>query len=409
MMRLGNSFIQDPHSIYRELRLQAPAHQVEMWGGVHFWLVTRYDEARRLLTDPRLKKDAATASAYFPPETNTSFDSVLGDNMLFRDPPDHTRLRRFVTTAFTAHAVKRLRPTVLRIADELVEAMVAVAPGPVDLMQSLAQPLPVRVIGELLGVPQGQQDRFVSLVVPLFTSTDIAQLQRAQAELTQLLHSMVAAKRENPADDLLSDLVHLRDDGDRLSEEELLGTAFLLIVAGYETTVNLVGNGILALLQHPDQLRALRADMSLLPAAVEESLRFESPLNTATVRFTSEPVSLGEVEIPAGQLVLIGLLAANHDERRFVDADRFNIFRVGNRHLAFGHGVHHCIGAPLARLEAELAFDRLLCGFDDIELAKDASLQYRPSTLMRGLQSLPVVLRPVASPQWQPASLASEL
>ena len=351
MLHLGKSFIQNPHSLYEQLRLQGPAHPVTMWGGVRVWLITRYDEARVLLADPRVKKDGATASALFPPGADRSIGSVLGDNMLFKDPPDHTRLRRFVTAAFTAHAVKQLRPTIARITDELLDAIAASAHESVDMMQALAQPLPMRVIGELLGVPAAKQDAFVSLMIPFFTSADPQELRTTQVELTNLLRSIIATKRSRPGDDVLSDLVHRRDEGDQLSEEELLGTVFLLIVAGYETTVNLIGSGILALLQHPEQLNAVRADRSLLPAAVEEILRFESPLNTATVRFTTAPVDLGDVVIPAGELMMIALSSANRDERRFEDADRFDVFRKTNRHIAFGHGIHHCVGAPLARME----------------------------------------------------------
>lgn len=390
MLRLGNSFIQNPHLSYERMRLQAPAQPVMMWGGVRVWVVTRYEEARALLADPSVKKDGLMASRLFPPGTDGSIGSVLGDNMLFKDPPDHTRLRRFVTAAFTAQSVKRLRPTVERMADELLDAI-----GDkhnVDLMRAFAQPLPVRVVGEILGVPPAEQDTFLSLVIPIFTSTDPGGLGSAQTELTGLLQNIIAAKRSNPGGDVLSSLVHHRDDGDRLTEGELLGTAFLLIIAGYDTTVNLIGNGILALLQHPDQLRAVRADPRLLPAAVEEILRYESPLNTATVRFTAEPITLGEHEIPAGELVLIALLGANRDERRFTDPHRFDVFRPENRHLAFGHGIHHCVGAPLARMEGEVALERLLCRYDDIRLTDTGPLRYRPSTLMRGLQTLPVTL-----------------
>lgn len=387
MLRLDNAFVQNPHLSYDRMRQEAPAHPVIMWGGVRVWMVTRFEEARALLADPRVKKDGPTATAFFPPGTDGSIGSLLGDNMLFKDPPDHTRLRRFVTAAFTTHAVKRLRPTIIRAADELLDDITT---GEVDLMRAYAQPLPVRVIGELLGVPTAAQGTFPSLVVPIFTSTDVDELRTAQIGLSALLQTIIATKRSSPGDDVLSSLVHQRDHGDRLTEQELLGTAFLLIIAGYDTTVNLIGNGVLALLQHPDQLRAVRADPSLLPAAVEEILRFQSPLNTATVRFTAESIPLGGTVIPAGELVLIALLGANHDERRFPDPHRFDIFRPDNRHLAFGHGIHHCLGAPLARMEGEIALDRLLSRYEDIRLAITEPPTYRPSTLMRGLRSLPV-------------------
>lgn len=401
MLRLGNSFIQNPHSIYQQMRRQGPAQPVMMWGGVRVWMVTRYDQARALLADPRVKKDGPTATRLFPPGTDGSIGSVLGDNMLFKDPPDHTRLRRFVTAAFTAHSVKRLRPTIVRIADDLLGGIDTEVD--VDLMQMFAQPLPVRVIGELLGVPPAEQDTFLSLVIPIFTSTDTDELRTAQMELTALLQGIIAAKRNDPGEDVLSSLVHHRDDGDRLSESELLGTAFLLIIAGYDTTVNLIGNGIHALLRHPDQLQAVRADRRLLPAAVEEILRYESPLNTATVRFTAEPVTLGDIEIPAGELLLIALLGANRDDHRFTDPHRFDVSRPQNRHIAFGHGIHHCVGAPLARMEGEVALERLLVHYEDIRLTDTGPLTYRPTTLMRGLQALPVTLR-TAEPERTPAA-----
>ncbi|BBZ32082.1 cytochrome P450 family protein [Mycolicibacterium confluentis] len=391
MLTLDNSFIQDPHVVYERLRRQGPAEPVLMWGGARVWMVTRYEEARALLADPRLKKDGPTATRLLPPHLDRSIGSVLGDNMLFKDPPDHTRLRRFVSAAFTTHSVKRLRPAIVRIADDLLDDIDL--QGDVDLMRAYAQPLPVRVIGELLGVPPGAQDAFMSLVVPIFTSTDQDELRTARTGLTALLRTIVAAKRSAPHGDVLSSLVHQRDNGDRLSEGELLGTAFLLIIAGYDTTVNLIGNGVLTLLRNPDQLRAVRADRTLLPVAVEEILRYESPLNTATVRLTSEPIPLGDIVIPANEVVLIGLLGANRDELRFADPHLFDVSRPDNRHLAFGHGIHHCLGAPLARMEGEIALDRMLSRYDDIRLASTSSLTYRPSTLMRGLQELPVTVR----------------
>ncbi|MGE2728224.1 cytochrome P450 family protein [Mycolicibacterium vaccae] len=387
---LDDSFFQNPHAAYAELRRRGAVHRVRMWSGLDVWMVTGYQEARQLLTDPRLHKHGPTVSSLFPASHPTSIGTVLGDNMLFRDPPEHTRLRRMVAAAFTARTVRGLRPSIVGIADDLLTAMSRQAPGRVDLLQSFAQPLPLRVISELLGVPMRSRERFSSLVMPIFNTSVPDEVDRAQRELTRLLQSILATKREEPASDVLGHLVHLRDDGDRLTEDELLGTAFLLIVAGYETTVNLIASGVLALLRYPAQMAALRADRTLLPSAIEEMLRCESPLNTATARFTGEPVRVGEIEIPAGELVIIALLGANRDERQFPDADSFNVFRTENRHLAFGHGIHHCIGAPLARMEAEIALDGLLSRFDHIELADDEPLAYRPSMLMRGLLSLPV-------------------
>ncbi len=392
-LTLDHSFFQSPHAVYAELNRRGAVHRVRIQGEVDVWMVTRYAAARKLLADPRLKKHGPTASSLFP-AGHTTIGTVLGDNMLFRDPPDHTRLRRLVTAAFTAQAMRGLRPAIVEIADDLLTAMGHQAPGRIDLMQSLALPLPIRVIGELLGVPAESRERFTSLTMPIFDTSAPDEMDRARQELTELLRSIVAAKREEPAGDVFGHLVHLRDNGDRLTEDELLGTAFLLIVAGYETTVNLIANGTLALLRNPAQLAAVRADRSLLPSAIEEALRAESPLNTATVRFTSEPVDVDGIEIPARQLVMIALLGANHDERQFDDPDSFNVHRTDNRHLAFGHGIHHCIGAPLARMEAEIAFEGLLSRFPQIELAADEPLEYRPSTLLHGLLSLPVHIGP---------------
>ncbi len=329
--------------MYAELRRRGAVHRVRIWGEVDVWMVTSYAEARRLLTDPRLKKHGPTASSLFPPST-TTIGSVVGDNMLFRDPPDHTRLRRLVTAAFTAHAVRALRPAIEGVADDLLDALSRQVPGRVDLMQSFAQPLPLRVISELLGVPEESRERFCSLMLPILDTSAPDEMYRAQQELTLLLQSIVAAKRTEPVRDMLGHLVNLRDDGDRLTEEELLGTVFLLIVAGYETTVNLIANGVLALLRNPTQLAAVRADRSLIPSAIEEMLRFDSPLNTATARFTAEPVRVGDIEIPSRELVIIALLGANHDDAQFDQPDSFDVFRTDNRHLAFGHGIHHCLG-----------------------------------------------------------------
>jgi cytochrome P450 len=241
-------------------------------------------------------------------------------------------------------------------------------------------------------VPPGDRDNFRTHVEPLLTSTDPDELSAAENALAHLLAALIERKRKQPADDLLSALVHTSDVEDRLSHDELLSTTFLLILAGYETTVNLIGNGVLALLRNPSQLAALRSDPALMPCAVEEFLRFESPLNTATLRITTETVRIGEVDVPAGQLVVVALLAANHDARHYDAPDRLDVTRTRNPHLAFGHGIHHCLGAPLARLEGEIAIGRLLARFERITLDSNVVLRYRNSTLMRGLTALPVRL-----------------
>jgi cytochrome P450 len=309
--------------------------------------------------------------------------------MLNTDPPDHTRLRKLVNRAFTARTVSRLRPRIVEITDGLLEELARA--GEADLLEAFAFPLPITVICELLGIPGADRDRFREWSNVLVSAAGPERIGRASAEMAEFLTDLVAAKRAAPTEDLLSGLVHVCYEGERLGMAELVSMAFLLLVAGHETTVNLIGNGMLALLRHPDQLAALRRDPSLLPNAVEEFLRYEGPVNLATLRFTTEPVALDGVEIPAGEFVLVSLLSANRDGTRFADPDTLDVRRPAGGHLAFGHGIHYCVGAPLARLEAEIAIGRLLERFGDIRLAADpATLSWRDSTLMRGLETLPV-------------------
>ena len=397
LVRLDRQFVQDPPELYRRLRAEAPAHPVIMWGGVRVWLVTRYADAKALLADPRLSKDHAGVLALFPPGTEGAHSSPLSANMLLADPPDHTRLRRLVNKAFAVRAVAHLRPRIEGIADELLDAIAAAAAhGDVDLIESYALPLPIRVIGELLGVPASDREQFRVGVEAILTTTDQDALHATMEMLADLLTRLIAGKRAAPGEDLLSALVQVEEDGDQLSEQELLATTYLLIVAGYETTVNLIGNGILALLRNPVQLRALRAAPARLPEAVEEFLRYDSPLNLATPRFSTVAIRVDEVTIPAGELVMIALLAANHDGERFEHPDQLDIGRTANPHLAFGRGIHYCVGAPLARLEGEIALGRLLARFDSVRLADHAVPRYRNSTLMRGLSALAVRLEPAA-------------
>jgi cytochrome P450 len=388
---LDSAFVQDPHELYRRLRSAGPAHRVTIWGGVPAWLITRYDEARELLNDPRLCKDNARAVELFPPGLAGAHDSPLSSHMLNSDPPDHTRLRRLVQKVFTSRAIARLRPHVETIVDHLLDELPT--GSPVDFIRSFALPLPITVISELLGVPEADRDKLATWAQPFITKASPAEIAQGEAQLTAYLTDLIAAKRADPGADVLSGLVQVTEDGDELSPDELLAMAFLLIVAGYETTVNLLGNGLRALLDEPAQLAALRGNLGLLPRAVEEFLRFESPLNMATTRFTVAPVVVGDVEIPADEFVMIAILSANHDAHRFAEPDRLDVARESNPHLAFGHGIHHCLGAPLARLEGEVAFGRLLSRFGSITLAGDpARLAYRNSSLMRGLQALLVLL-----------------
>ncbi|WP_027943276.1 cytochrome P450 family protein [Amycolatopsis taiwanensis] len=391
---LDGEFLSDPHAFFRKLRAEAPACRLAAPNGFKGWLVTRYADARELLADSRISKDTARARKLLraqaePGDDGGFVDTALSQHMLNADPPVHTRLRKLVNKAFTARTVARLRPRIEEITAELLDEMAKA--GSVDLVKSFAFPLPTTVICELLGVPGEDRERFSAWSATLLSRSELEAVRRDSAAMATYLRELIDGKRQTPTEDLLSELVHVSEEGDRLSAEELVAMAFLLLVAGHETTVNLIGSSVLALLDNPDQLAALRADESLLPNAIEEFLRFEGPVNIATLRFTVEPVRVGEVEIPAGEFVLISLLSANRDPGRFPDPDRLDVTRAPGGHLAFGHGIHYCVGAPLARLEAEIALGGLLRRFDSLALeGEPETLRWRDSTLIRGLESLPI-------------------
>ena len=312
--------------------------------------------------------------------------------MLSTDPPDHDRLRRLVSKAFTARRIERLRPRVTEITASLLDAMPD--RGEVDLLQVFAFPLPITVICELLGVPSRDHDEFRAWTQAILSHGGTPEGPGAAAmAMATYFTAMVADKRAHPADDLLSALIAARDSGDRLTESELLGMLFLLLVAGHETTVNLIGSGTLALLVNPGEMARLRADRSLLPGAVEELLRYTSPVNHATFRFTAEPVKIGGRLIPAREPVLVAIASANRDPDRYPAPDQVDFGRAVGGNLAFGHGIHYCLGAPLARMEGEIAFGGLLARFPGMTLAvPPESLRWRPSTLIHGLEPLPLRL-----------------
>lgn len=394
---LEESFVQDPHVVYDLLREQAPAHKVLLPFGTEAWVVTRYEDARTALADPRLSKDMARANEFWmrvydnvSDEVAETFDQSLSAHMLNADPPDHTRLRKLVNKAFTARRVEALRPRIEEITESLLDAMAG--QDEVDLLEAFAFPLPITVICELLGVPVEDRSDFRkwSALILSDTGDEVS----ASRQMAGYLRDLIARKRASAGDDLLHALLEARDDNDQLSEHELIAMVFLLLVAGHETTVNLIGNGVLALLRNPSQLELLRSDPALLPGAVEEFLRYDGPINLATFRWTTEPVRLGEVEIPMGEFVLVSLLAANHDPARFADPSKLDVTRPAGGHVAFGHGIHYCLGAPLARLEGEIAIGRLLERFPNLQLASEqpSTLRWRASTLIHGLEELPVRL-----------------
>ncbi|MBV9795774.1 MAG: cytochrome P450 [Actinobacteria bacterium] len=388
--QLDDAFAQDPYPVYERLRAAGPVSRAMMPGGQPVWVITSYPAARAALADPRLVKD--WRQLFGQGGGDQGGFAALDAHMLNTDPPDHTRLRRLVSQAFTARRVSGLRPRVTEITTGLLDAMAG--EREVDLLATFAFPLPITVICELLGIPGHDRDDFRAWTQAILSPDETTDSpDRAAAAMTSYFTALMANKRAHPADDLLSALIAAHDDGDRLSEPELLGMMFLLLVAGHETTVNLIGSGTLALLTSPGELARLRADPSLRPGAVEELLRYTSPVNHATFRFTAEPVELGGTRIPAREPVLVAIGSANRDPDRYPAPDRLDLGRDAGGSLAFGHGIHYCLGAPLARMEGEIALGGLLERFPDITLAVPAeTLRWRSSTLIRGLQTLPVRL-----------------
>ncbi|MFG2884341.1 cytochrome P450 [Streptomyces sp. NPDC048297] len=385
---MGEDFVRDPYPVYAALRERGPVHKVRIPEGAEAWLVVGYEAGRAALVDPRLSKQWRNAS----PTLGISAPSA-GPHMLNSDPPDHERLRKLVVREFTPRRIEQLAPRVQQITDELLDAMTELPDGRADLVEALSFPLPIAVICELLGVPTLDRDAFRTWTSTTLTDPDPKARQAATGEVSKYLVELLESKRRDPSDDLMSALIRTTDeDGDRLSADELLGTAWLLLVAGHETTVNLISSGVLALLTHPDQLAALRDDMTLMDGAVEEMLRYEGPVEAATFRFTTEPVEIGSTVVPGGgELVLVSLADANHDQARFADPGRFDIRRPAGGHVAFGHGIHYCLGAPLARLEARIAIRALLERCPDLALdAHPAALTWRNGMLMRGPHQLPV-------------------
>jgi cytochrome P450 len=394
---LSDNYFQDPLSYFARMRERSPVAPVVLPDGNKVWLVTRYEDVRGALADGRLNKDWARklTDEGWEPDPVAGFLSV---HLLNLDPPDHTRLRKLVSKAFTGRRVAGLRPRIEAITSSLLDAMAsraAAGEAEVDLIDAFAFPLPITVICELVGIPAADQEQFKGwshAVVSSVATQD--EFYSAGLAMYTYFTELVAAKRKSPADDLLSALIAARDDNDSLDERELIAMLFLLLVAGHETTTNLIASGTLALLTHPSEMARLRSDPALLPSAVDELLRYVNPVNHATDRFTLEPTEIGGVTVPAREWVLCVTSSANHDPARFADPGRLDLGRDTGGHLAFGHGIHYCLGAPLARLEGEVAFGALLARFPELALAVPAStLRWRPSSLIHGLESLPVRLR----------------
>ncbi|MDX3539338.1 cytochrome P450 [Streptomyces sp. MB09-01] len=383
-------FNADPYPFYAALRTAGPVHEVVL-GGERTWLVVGHEEARQALGHPGLSKNWFGAGLFGDAPV-----PAVATSMLDADPPHHTRLRGLVAREFTARRIASLRPRVQQITDELLDAMAARPDRRADLIGSFAVPLPMTVICELLGVPGLDRARFRYWSGEIVAPQDGGGADgRVLDQMTAYLSELVGAKAADPGEDLLSALIRTRDEeGDRLSPDELIGMAFLLLVAGHETTVNLVGNGVRALLAHPEQLAALRADPDgLIDGAVEEMLRYDGPVQHATYRFARTGLELGGTFVPAGSSVLVALAAADRDPARFArpGPDVFDIRRPGPGHLAFGHGIHFCLGAPLARMEGRIAIRALLERFPELAEDPDAGPRdWLTGGLMRGVTRLPL-------------------
>jgi cytochrome P450 len=393
-------FMEDPsldsHPRYARLRAECPVPRLVGVNGVQRFVVTRYEDAKSAFTDPRLSRNARYAERTL---AEAGMGAMLDDdvaaanhNMLSADPPDHTRLRRIVAAEFTPRRCETLRPRVQELADELISAFEGT--GRTEFMHDFANPLPALVIAELLGVPREDQRRFRAISNDYMRPWGDPRQAEASAALAAYLAQQIQAKRERPGDDLLSDLVSSRAE-DRLTEDELRGTALLLLVAGHETTANLIGNGLLALLQHPDQYALLRERPELIPEAVEEFLRYDSPVERSPDRYSVQDMEIGGTFIPAGSVVQVGISSANRDEAAFKDADTLDVTRAPRGHVAFGYGIHFCLGAPLARVEAQIAFATLLRRLPDLQLAVPAeTLTHRQTSIIRALDTLPLTFNP---------------
>jgi cytochrome P450 len=394
---LADSYHQHPVPMYDRLRNDDPIHYSELIGA---WVFSRYEDVDAVLRDyKRFSNDSRNA-------TNAANDLAAELNetrsILALDPPDHTRLRGLVSQAFTPKSIEGWRPrieaVVARLMDDL-DARVARGERHVDMLEALAIPLPITVIAEMLGVPPEDLPKFkewsdhvARTLEPTITEDEARVAQHANEELGAYFEQIIEQRRADPQDDIISQLIAAEEEGDKLTHDELLVSLRLILIAGNETTTNLIGNGLLALLKHPEQLELLRREPELMESAVEELLRYDSAVQTDG-RTALEDMEWDGHQIKRGQQVILLLGSANHDPSEFPDPERLDITRGSKRHMSFGRGIHHCLGAPLARMEAQVAFTRLLERFETLRLADET--RFKDHIVLRGLKELPVDLTPV--------------
>ncbi|APO46151.1 cytochrome P450 [Paenibacillus xylanexedens] len=381
-------FTHNPYPVYEMLRKEEPVFRLMFPHGEFGWIITRYEDAVQILKDPRFSKDMVR-------RYGADNQSIFSNNMLFSDPPDHKRLRGLVQKAFTPKLVADMRSHIQDIADELLDNLPS--QEKMNLIDDFAFPLPIIVISEILGVPLEDRDKFriwSNTIIDASIAKSAELFEQHAREFTDYLTAWFAKVRQDPGTDLISQLVIAEESGQQLTERELLGVVSLLIIAGHETTVNLIGNGILALLEHPEQRELLINQPELIHNAIEEMLRYNGPVEFSTSRWALEDIEFRGERIAQGDLVIVALDSANRDEQQFKDADIFDITREKSSHLAFGKGIHLCLGAPLARLEGEIAISTLLNRFPNIQLQADVNeLEWRPGMNIRGVKEIPVQLK----------------
>ncbi|TRV77569.1 cytochrome P450 [Streptomyces sp. 130] len=397
-------FATDPYPAYAWLREHSPVHRTTLPSGVEAWLVTRYADARQALADSRLSKNPAhhAGPAHAKGKTGIPGErkAELMTHLLNIDPPDHTRLRRLVSKAFTPRRIAQFAPRVQELTDRLIDGFAE--KGEADLIHEFAFPLPIYAICDLLGVPREDQDDFRDWAGMMIRHGGgprggvARSVKKMRAYLLELIHR----KREDLGDDLISGLIRASDHGEHLTENEAAAMAFILLFAGFETTVNLIGNGVHTLLNQPAERERLQrslaaGDTGLLASGIEELLRYDGPVELATWRFATEALTIGGQRVEEGDPVLVVLAAADRDPERFTGPDTLDLSRSDNQHLGYGHGIHYCLGAPLARLEGQTALATLLTRLPDLRLAGDsADLRWRGGLIMRGLRTLPVRFAP---------------
>lgn len=396
----SSSFKANPYPTFAYLRACDPIHQLGSHQGQSIWLITRYKDADAVLRDVRFVKERQNV---LPPEERmfhsaspASAADLMSMMMVDLDPPDHTRLRSLVSLSFTPRLIEQWRGRIQEITDELIDAVEG--KESMDLIEEFAYPLPMKVISEILGIPHADSTRLHMWTKRIAdTIGDPVAYQHVGQYLQAFyayLQAFIERKRRFPTDDLVSRLIQAEADGERLSEREVVVMVYLLIVAGHDTTCNLIGNSMLALLTHPDQMALLKSHPVLIKNAVEEFLRYRSPFMQATTRWAREDIELAGRWIRRGDQVIVSLAAANHDEQEFAEPEKLDITRQENRHVAFGKGIHYCLGAPLARLEAQIALSTLLRRFPDLRLQIDPNdLTWRPGALALGVNHLPVTLQ----------------